>query len=588
MFGFLKKAKIKHKLFASSSVNILLLLALLGLGYVSNQDLSRQIHDIFGRTFRNYTTTVNLIDPIKDYTIGIYDAISMASAGYPEDQIAERIKPLPDKYQAIMADLDAMGALYSEGSAGADLYAQVKDEFTQYGKTTLEVLDAVTYDIDIAYSSMEPSKATYAKLDQLLNKLKGIEADRLKREEHSSYDKIARITHANLLFFLVITAVSVLFAMYIKRSVADQLSTLMEFSGDLAGGDFTCRMWSDRGDEVGQLCNLLSGLAEKQQTAMSDLEEKAEEADRVAQSAKHASDEAEKAKARAERDKERMIAVAHKLEKVIENVGEASAQIEAMSRDIQSGTDVQMERAQSTATAMEEMTATVLEVARNAAESAEQAELAMGKAREGAHVVESSIDSMNTIQEQAGGLKEDMNRLGEQAVAIGNILNVISDIADQTNLLALNAAIEAARAGDAGRGFAVVADEVRKLAEKTMQATKEVGDSIGAIQSVAKSNVSSMDSVVGLIDQARELVDESGDVLREIVDNVETSAGQVRNIATAAEQQSATSEEINTSLDEINRIAHQTADAVSESVHSITSLAGQSEELQRVIAEMRL
>ena len=117
---------------------------------------------------------------------------------------------------------------------------------------------------------------------------------------------------------------------------------------------------------------------------------------------------------------------------------------------------------------MEQMNATVLEVARNATQSAATSGQAQSKANEGASVVTQVIHGIGEVESTAISLKDQMTVLGKQSESIGQILNVISDIADQTNLLALNAAIEAARAGDAGRGFAVVADEVRKLAEKTM------------------------------------------------------------------------------------------------------------------------
>ena len=105
-------------------------------------------------------------------------------------------------------------------------------------------------------------------------------------------------------------------------------------------------------------------------------------------------------------------------------------------------------------------------------------------------------------------IKTDIDQLGQQAQGIGQILDVISDIADQTNLLALNAAIEAARAGEAGRGFAVVADEVRKLAEKTMDATKEVGKAISGIQDGTKRNIANVEQSVKIIEKTTELADQ--------------------------------------------------------------------------------
>ena len=178
-----------------------------------------------------------------------------------------------------------------------------------------------------------------------------------------------------------------------------------------------------------------------------------------------------------------------RLEAVVEVVDSASGQLSAQIAGASRGSEEQARRIAETATAMEEMNATVLEVARNASQAAQTAEQARGQALEGSVEVGRVVTGIGNVQTQALGMKQDMARLGQQAEGIGRILNVISDIADQTNLLALNAAIEAARAGDAGRGFAVVADEVRKLAEKTMAATKEVGAAIAGIQEGTKKNL---------------------------------------------------------------------------------------------------
>jgi len=180
-----------------------------------------------------------------------------------------------------------------------------------------------------------------------------------------------------------------------------------------------------------------------------------------------------------------------------------------------------------------------------------------------------------------------MTTLGAQAQGIGHIMNVISDIADQTNLLALNAAIEAARAGEAGRGFAVVADEVRKLAEKTMTATKEVGDAIKQIQQGTQKNIGNVDRTVKTIEEATRLAKTSGDALGEIVDFVDRSTDQVRSIATASEQQSSASEEINRSVEEVNRIAAETSDALRQSAQAVGELAQQAQELSTMIEDMQ-
>ena len=236
---------------------------------------------------------------------------------------------------------------------------------------------------------------------------------------------------------------------------------------------------------------------------------------------------------------------------------------------------------------MEQMNATVLEVAKSASRAAETSAVARGKALDGSHIVEQVVEGIGQVQNQALTLKEDMTSLGKQAQDIGQVMTVISDIADQTNLLALNAAIEAARAGEAGRGFAVVADEVRKLAEKTMSATKEVGDSIRAVQAGARRNVENVDRAVAAIGSATELAGQSGQALREIVSLVEEATDQVRSIAAASEEQSAASEQINRSIEEVNRISLETSDGMRQSAQAVQELSAQSQELKSLIEEMQ-
>jgi methyl-accepting chemotaxis protein len=236
---------------------------------------------------------------------------------------------------------------------------------------------------------------------------------------------------------------------------------------------------------------------------------------------------------------------------------------------------------------MEQMNATVLEVAKNASQASDMSEKARRSALDGEKVVGEVVDIIVTIEGNARQSAQDMETLGKQADGIGRILNVISDIADQTNLLALNAAIEAARAGEAGRGFAVVADEVRKLAEKTMSATGEVGSAIQGIQDGAKKNLDNVDHAVKAISDAAGLAKKSGDSLKDIVGLVDRTSDQVRSIATASEQQSTASEEINRSMEQVATISTQTAQAMTQASQAVTDLARQTQVLQNLVFEMK-
>ena len=236
---------------------------------------------------------------------------------------------------------------------------------------------------------------------------------------------------------------------------------------------------------------------------------------------------------------------------------------------------------------MNEMNATVQEVAKNAGSASAASADTKEKAQAGAQVVEKAVRSIEQVHQMSLELKGDMTQLNEHAQDITRIMGVISDIADQTNLLALNAAIEAARAGEAGRGFAVVADEVRKLAEKTMASTNDVGNAIKAIQESTAKSMVGVDNAVERIGEATELAGRSGEALQEIVATVEITADQVNAIATASEEQSAASEEINQSIVQVNDMSRQTAEAMGEAARAVSDLAAQAQGLTELIEAMK-
>ncbi len=288
------------------------------------------------------------------------------------------------------------------------------------------------------------------------------------------------------------------------------------------------------------------------------------------------------------KDTERKIMnVAKQAHEISDRVATAAEQLAAQVEQVSRGAEVQRSRMESTVSAMTEMNSTVIEVARSAGQASEQSENTRKKASDGAGLVNKVVNSINAVNHVATNLQGNMQELGKQAESIGGVMNVISDIADQTNLLALNAAIEAARAGEAGRGFAVVADEVRKLAEKTMQATKEVGDNISAIQNSAHTNINEVNKAVTSVSEATELANSSGAALREIVDLASANSSVVTSIATAAEEQSATSEEINRALDEVNRIVGETADGMVQSSSAVQDLSATAQQLKRVMEELK-
>jgi len=403
----------------------------------------------------------------------------------------------------------------------------------------------------------------------------------------------AEAEYATMVMYIILGCIVVLSAataLFITANVSSQLGEdpgyLYGVAATIAGGNLDVAFRPQK--KEGGVYSVMQGMVKTMKAKIAEAEQKTAEAAEEARRAQVAMEEANEAKARAERAKaEGMMQAATQLESVVEIISTASEELSAQVEQSSRGTEVQSQRVGETATAMEQMNATVLEVARNASEASEATGAARIKAAEGANIVSQAVKSITEVQQASAVMKNDMGTLGKQAEGIGQIMNVISDIADQTNLLALNAAIEAARAGDAGRGFAVVADEVRKLAEKTMTATKEVGQAVAGIQQGTRKNLENVEHSVTAIGQATELADKSGQALQEIVKLVERAADQVRGIATASEEQSSASEQINRSVEEIDQISQETASAMNQSAQAIGELAEQAQNLRRLIEEMK-
>ena len=280
---------------------------------------------------------------------------------------------------------------------------------------------------------------------------------------------------------------------------------------------------------------------------------------------------------------------------VVQSIKSNAAQLASAAEELSAITDQsskgvvrQQSETQQVATAMNEMSATVQEVAKNAASAATAATKADEEAKNGHVVVNDTVTTINALAEEVSLTADVIERLKGDSLSIGAVLDVIRDIAEQTNLLALNAAIEAARAGEQGRGFAVVADEVRTLASRTQQSTQEINAMIERLQSGASEAVTAMGHGRSKAEATVAQAQKAGEALNAITQVVYNIKAMNMQIASAADEQSATAEEINRNIVNISEVAEETASGAQQTANASDELARLAVDLQEKVAKFQI
>ena len=269
-------------------------------------------------------------------------------------------------------------------------------------------------------------------------------------------------------------------------------------------------------------------------------------------------------------------------------LGESTDALTAVAEQTNHDIQEQWSQVDQVAAAVNEMAATVQDVARNATETAGATGQVQSQTESGKQVVAETVSAIRALANDVQNTSNVIHKLEKDSENIGAVLDVIRGIAEQTNLLALNAAIEAARAGEQGRGFAVVADEVRTLAGRTQQSTEEIQQMIQTLQAGTSQAVQVMEKGRGQVTVSVERASKAQEALNAITDAVNHISDMSTQIATAAEQQSAATEEINRSVTKIRDLAGRTAEGAQSTAGTSGQLARLAGELNQQTGRFRL
>ncbi|MCJ8340702.1 MAG: methyl-accepting chemotaxis protein [Pseudomonadales bacterium] len=352
--------------------------------------------------------------------------------------------------------------------------------------------------------------------------------------------------NTNIVISAVSVLVSILIALWVSRSIRTPLKRVLSVLKVIAEGDLSQRVSIETNDEFGKLSQWVNELANKQEAIIRDIQS--------------ASD----------------------------SINSSAQDTAGISQDTQLMMDEQQQHTSQVAAAIQQMSATIAEVAQSAETAMYRANDIDESAKQNRALMQQNIIVANSLASEIERAAVVIEELNKDSTNIGQILEAIEGIANQTNLLALNAAIEAARAGEAGRGFAVVADEVRSLASRTQDATQQIQNMINKLQSGAKDAVAIMQSSRLQAQSSLTQTEKAGSSLAQMEKQLSEIRNMSSNIAAAAEQQTAASHEISTSVLRMAEMAKKGAVNAEQSALGSKTLSGLAQQQQQLVSQFNL
>lgn len=520
---FMRDLAVGKKLTGSFVILLILLTIVSGASYFS---------------LSNYNRGVSIVKHANDAEIALLEA-ERAEKNFTISKDSEYIKRALKRVNEAKNAIAPLIEMQEKGSEDRRLAEEVLDGIQSFEDLLKRYEINISGEPDIAKSIEKDFYAVAIRTIDLMEALKQGEQAELLAVYDLAVEEIITVT-------LIALIIAVVLAWTLTRSITKPINEAVEIANQVASGDLTMNVQSQRGDEFGQLLAAFG-------TMITNLRELIREIDTGASS-----------------------------------IASSSEELSTVTNQTSKGVAEQQSQTDQVATAMNEMVSTVNEVAKSAEAAFEASNQASQKSGKGEKAVKETLEFVADLNKQSANVMELLNGLQAETNNIVSVLDVIKSVADQTNLLALNAAIEAARAGEQGRGFSVVADEVRSLAQRTQSSAAEIETLISNLVSSANTSVASMETGNRLSEQTLERAEMAGTAIKEMAQSVEQIRQYNSQIATAAEQQSSVAEDINQNITLISDVGEQSAASTEQVSAASQDLARLAEGLNAQVSRFKV
>lgn len=574
MFRWFLNMRVRSKLFVISLISVIFLFVLAYSGLVTMRRMAEHAE----RMYAENVSTMNVLSELSNLAWHVRAEMLVSlltddAAG--RTQLQEKAAGLEQQLRALVETLGHESLTAEEQQA----LQAFNDAWEQYSSIRETLRMASTVDTvlarEMAFSGQD-AQLHQAAMDALsaLRTAKAEVAGRLKDEIRSEL--------ANQIIILIVVMagsviVTLLANVVIGRLITRAVAATADLVNRVAQGDLRAvgKVFNYR-DELGKMGQAVNQMLHNLREVIQQVSVASEELMTSSTQLTATAQEATRATQQIAATMEQVAAGTTDQSRAVQEAATVMGELNHIIEGIARGAEQQTKAVQKASEVMARMVSEIEATAKTAQEVAQSAVRAMETARSGEGAVRETVAGMHDIHQTVHQTAEKVKELGSHSYKVGEIVQVISEIADQTNLLALNAAIEAARAGEHGKGFAVVADEVRKLAERSAASAKEITQLIESMRQGIGQAVSAMQEGTDRVQRGRELAERAGAAIDDILKALSETNAQVQHISEAARRNTE-------AVHEMTRLFQDVASISDQNMRATETMAKQSERVNAAI-----